>query len=292
MNVLGILNATSFVEERSWAFLDNALFWVVSAAVALVIGRLGGRPFFPLVSLRTRVTVILFLVTELALASLAWGLNAFVAISLWAIVLLVGIQSILANLSRVGIMNAFSSTTSGLTPEGSLKLVETNLDFLGIGGGKLTVSDQFMKALSRCAAAGGRVRFLLSDPDNPSLERLAKQNQRDDASYRSRVRESVREILNKAQIANVQCEVRIYKLETELELPHFRLMFINDALCLFSHLVWNSAEGWDNPQLILRRNTKKKPNSLYLGYKTYFDDLWNSGSVRTVTSALVAKWPS
>ena len=290
MSTLG--GGNLFWENRTLAFADNTLFWLFSLAVLAVFARWGSRPFLPLLSLRTRITLVLLSVTGMALGSIAWGLNPLIALAVWAIILLVGIQAILANLSRVGLMNAFATTRAGLTPEGSLKLVHSELAFLGIGGGKLTVSAEFAKALRRCADAGGQVRFLLSDPENPSLERLAKQNLRDDASYRGRVRESIREIIHKGGLAGVPCEVRIYRLENKLELPHFRLMFIDNSMCLFSHLVWNDAEGWDNPQLVLRKDTKKKPNSLYLGYQTYFEDLWNSTSVEAVTPEMLAAWPS
>src|SRR3546814_4040564 len=53
-------------------------------------------------------------------------------------------------------------------------------------------------------------KFLLSSPQNPALEELARRNKRDDLSYRSRVKESIREIFKRATEAGVDFEVRLY----------------------------------------------------------------------------------
>src|SRR3546814_4197365 len=62
--------------------------------------------------------------------------------------------------------------------------------------------------LARCAASNGHAKFLLSSPQNPALEELARRNKRDDLSYRSRVKESIREIFKRATEAGVDFEVR------------------------------------------------------------------------------------
>src|SRR3546814_13186969 len=59
---------------------------------------------------------------------------------------------------------------------------------------------------SRCAASNGHAKFLLSSPQNPALEELARRNKRDDLSYRSRVKESIREIFKRATEAAVDFE--------------------------------------------------------------------------------------
>src|SRR3546814_1415557 len=89
-------------------------------------------------------------------------------------------------------------------------------------------------------------------------------------SYRSRVKESIREIFKRATEAGVDFEVRLYHLNQEIALPHFRLMFIDDRLCVFSQLLWSAGEGLDNPQLVLRRNEDSAGSSLYKGYRDYF----------------------
>lgn len=281
-----------FWSERFLAFADNTAFYIVSAIVAWALLKWGRKPFFPLLSLRKRVAAVIVLTGLFAGGGIFGGLNPYLVLLTSGLVTLAGVRAALANVSGMGILNAFSSTRTGITPEASLRLVTSDIAFLGVGGGKLTISDEFIAAMKRCASAGGQVRFLLSHPDNPALEKLAKRNQRDDASYRSRVRESIREIRNKALLAGASAEIRTYRLENELALPHFRLMFIDNKYCLYSHLVWGSGEGWDNPQLFLSKETKDKADSLYLGYMAYFEDLWNSTAADAVTAEVVSGWPS
>ena len=59
-------------------------------------------------------------------------------------------------------------------------------------------------------------------------------------------------------------------MKQRTSLPQFRLMFMDDRLCIFSQLVWSAAEGLDNPQMILKRNRDRASSSLYQGYLEYF----------------------
>src|SRR3546814_9749019 len=83
-------------------------------------------------------------------------------------------------LSNVGITNAFATTRQGVSAEDSLRQIKRDLVFLGIGAKKLTDSVEFDAMLARCAASNGHAKFLLSSPQNPALEELARRNKRDD----------------------------------------------------------------------------------------------------------------
>src|SRR3546814_15428507 len=108
-------------------------------------------------------------------------------------------------------------------------------------------------------------------------------------SYRSRVKESIREIFKRATEAGVDFEVRLYHLNQEIALPHFRLMFIDDRLCVFSQLLWSAGEGLDNPQLVLRRNEDSAGSSLYKGYRDYFEALWELDTTAHVTADKIGR---
>ena len=244
-------------------------------------------------SLRTRITTGLVVTTILSMTAMWWfQSNAYYCMAISFISMLAIVQLLLSDLSRVGILNAFSTTTGGIRPEVSLKMVHTEMAFLGIGAKKLIDRPEFDSALQRCKNNGGAVKFLLSDPENPALERLAKGNSQEVSTYRSRVRESIKQIKYKADILGLSCEIKIYNLDNELALPHFRLMFIDRQFCLFSHLVWNPSEGWDNPQMILRKTKKQTQSSLYMGYEIYFNDLWKSDRARVVDDKLLDSWAS
>jgi hypothetical protein len=281
-----------FFRDRGFALLDALVAAAVIAVLALIYQRLSKSTFLVRYSLRTRLTAALGV---LALAALGGHLlrasptviliSTFVGFALL-------VQWILRDLSNVGIMNAFETTEQGVSAEASLKEVQRELTFLGIGASKLTATAEFDKMLARCRAANGKLRFLLSHPENTALEGLATQNRRHSFSYRSRVKESIREIFTRATAAGVDFEVRLYNLNQKIALPHFRLVFIDDRLCIFSQVYWSDKEGLDNPQLILRRDKNKAGSSLYQGYRDYFEDLWDLDSTKKVDQATLSSWPA
>jgi hypothetical protein len=235
-------------------------------------------------SLRTRITSANIVMTVASLALIRIGANAYFTIALLGITVMAVTQYVLKDLSHVGIVNSFRSTETGLKPDKSLKLVTKNFDFLGIGANKLSKSDEFRKAIERCRNSGGKIRFLLSTPKNSALASLAQKNDKDSQAYSARVRESIRQILhqNNKHGANT-VEIRLYELSSAFALPHFRLMFIDSKICLFSHLVWNDREGMDNPQLLIRKkHLGAEAESLYSAYQKYFDDLWDSPETKLI----------
>src|SRR3546814_13859432 len=108
--------------------------------------------------------------------------------------------------------------------------------------------------LARCAASNGHAKFLLSSPQNPALEELARRNKRDDLSYRSRVKESIREIFKRATEAGVDFEVLLYHLTQEIALPHFRLQFLTSQLSVFTPFLLIAGQGREHPERVPRRN--------------------------------------
>lgn len=275
---------SSFAMDTVQAVFNN----IVSQLIMLAA--LGAIAHFTIIpgrrSLRTSITIGLLVLTVAALVILVAPVKPYVPILMFAGGSIFITQYTLRNLSRVGIINSFYSTSSGIGPKKSLELVHKRLDFLGIGAKKLSDDGEFAKALERCKKSGGKIRFLLSTPGNPALAKLSERNGRDLQSYSNRVRESIREILHrKTQLGTDVIEIKLYDLASEFALPHFRLMFIDEKLCIFSHLVWNESEGMDNPQLIIRSNRGRNAaeESLYYAYHKYFEDLWQSEESLPIT---------
>jgi hypothetical protein len=94
------------------------------------------------------------------------------------------------------------------------------------------IAPPFRAAIGRCQRADRPVRFLLCRPDHEMLQQMAQSADQDKTSYQKRVGNSLRSIaaLHNDRAWNIQ--VRFYQ-----ELPTFRLMFIDDVLCLASHYV-------------------------------------------------------
>lgn len=230
-------------------------------------------------SLRSRLAIGILGLGIITVAAQMFGLKPFAAQITFTAGSLALELYVLKDLSRVGIINSFRSTSSGVTPEKSLRLVKNSVDFLGIGAKKLTDSPEFSKMVERCRESGGKVRLLLSSPKNAALAKLAARNGRDPQSYSSRVKESIGQALHiREKLGPDVVVIKLYELGSEFALPHFRLMFIDKRICVFSHLVWNEKEGLDNPQLIIRSNRGKgdEEESLYAAYNKYFEDLWDA----------------
>lgn len=282
----------AFLRDRGFALFDALVAAAVLAVLFYVYRKISKATFLVRYSLRKRLFVAVAILATLVGIGIALHADPFVLLGFSFIGFGLLVTWVLKDISKVGITNAFETTAQGVSALASLKEVKRELVFLGIGARKLTETSEFDAMLSRCKAAGGTLKFLLSSPENTALENIAKLNGRNDLSYRSRVKESIREIFTRAEVSGVDFEVRLYDLKQKISLPHFRLMFIDDKLCVFSQLVWNTAEGLDNPQLILKRNASSAGSSLYQGYREYYDDLWNLDTTVQVTASMLASWPA
>jgi len=151
--------------------------------------------------------------------------------------------------------------------ERALKACNNQLEFLGIGAWKLTKEKEFEQTIRRCNRRNVPIRFLLTKPENPLLVQAAKQYGINSKEYQSRVRESLRKIAD-FKNKNINIQVRFYPSQNKRDTPIFRLMFINDSLCLVSYHVFGEGDGSQQPQLHLKKSTKN-------GIKSHFFMLLN-----------------
>lgn len=266
-----------FLSGRGFSIVDNTIFVIIQALATRFAPKLieaSGR-----FSLRTRLSVGILTAALVSGIAIYWGIIPLFVILVFGLSILGLIHFVLADLSYLGIVNAFSSTKTGISAETSLRMVHSNFDFLGVGAKKLADSKEFKIAMQKAKSSNMKIRLLLSSPDNPALHQLAVRNGKDELAYTTRVRDSIRHLLhiNGATDGGV-LEIRLYDLTSEFAMPHFRLMFIDTRVCLFSHVVWNDSEGEDNPQLLIRNKPIKnmREASLYNAYHNYFKDLWDS----------------
>lgn len=269
---------SEFWSARVWGQIDGLIYTLIMWAAAAALGWLSRATIIARLKLGTRITLGLLLLTVVASGALWVGVTAQWTIITFAISSIVLVWFALRGVSGLGIINAFRTTTEGISAEKSLKLVKSRIMFLGIGAHKLTRSSELKKAFERCKRSSGSVRFLLSDPDNEGLKRLSGQNQKSGEAYSLRVRESITEIIHQAELTGVQCEIRLYQIDNEKALSRFRMMFIDDRLCIFSHVVWNDKEGLDNSQLILLKSAENVESGLYSAYLAFYEDLWSAST--------------
>jgi hypothetical protein len=172
---------------------------------------------------------------------------------------------------RIGLVGADAEISSGIDYAHALNMVSSSLDFLGIGASKLTqVQKAFEDAVNRCDRPGRPIRFLLSNPKNVDLERIAQKAGVDHEAYKLKVAESLRVIANLRNSRAKNIELRFYE-----EIPAFRLMFIDDEICLASHYILGKGDGSQLPQLhIIRQRASQDINSLFFGFHQYFENIW------------------
>jgi hypothetical protein len=283
-------SSVQFLQDRGLSIIDDALGIVIFATIGVAYRWFSKKTFLVRYSLQTKLTVALIVIAVACFTALALKLSPVLILATGFVGFAFVIFWTLSDVAKVGITNAYLTTRQGISAEASLKQVRKDLSFLGIGAKKLTDSPEFEKMLQRCKESGGTVRFLLSHPDNKALEEVAKRNDRDDLSYRSRVKESIREIFSKTSRSGINFEVRTYDLHQKIALPHFRLMFIDDKLCIFSQVFWSKGEGLDNPQLILTKSKGAIEGSLFWGYRQYFTDLWDHADTKLVDQAVLDSW--
>ena len=280
---------TEFLQARAWGLVDGLIYTFVYLVLSAVAGWLSRATIVSRYALRTRIGVGIIFVTGLAFAAVVFGVPAKWVILTSGLATIVFITVALRGLTNLGISNAFVRTSEGISPERSLQIVKKELVFLGIGASKLTGSKEYPRALERCKKEGRTARFLLSDPNNPELTRLAGQNNKNDTAYRSRVEQSIREIFHHGNSVGVNFEVRLYEMDNEKSLSKFRMMFIDDQICLLSHVVWNENEGSDNSQIIISQPRSVREQGLFHAYKDFFEDLWISNSSRKITSEMIER---
>jgi len=200
------------------------------------------------------------------------GFVVFLAVS--STFLAIAVSRDLYRFWSVGLLGADPHTRSGLDYTAALTLCRTSLAFLGVGASKLTALPQpFEDALRRCSHGHRPIRFLLCDPNNPSLSRFEKQAGAPQGDYRRRIEDSLHVLADLKNRLAMNIEVKLYDDQT---MPLFRLMFIDDMVCLASHYRFGAGDGSDLPQLHVRRASTGSPeaSSFYYVFEEYFDRLW------------------
>jgi hypothetical protein len=174
---------------------------------------------------------------------------------------------------RIGLVGADDQIRSGINFRRALGIVSNSMDFLGIGAAKLTdEKPEFDAAVGRCQRPERPVRFLLCRPDDEKLIEMAQSAERDRGSYQTKVLDSLRAIADLRNNRAWNVQVRFYR-----EFPTFRLMFIDDAICLASHYVLGKGSGAELPQLhVVKPKGSRDVDSLYYGFNSYFNRFWEN----------------
>lgn len=186
-------------------------------------------------------------------------------------VLLVLLVRDLSGFWAVGIRGADHSIREGIDYGKALKMCRNRLRFLGIGAAKLTSEVEFERALLRCVDTEP-IQLLLCRPTETSLKAAAKKLAKPEDEYQRNVVDSLRRIAELKRKRALNIEVRFHSLNP----PIFRLMFIDDSLCLVSYYAMGKGDGSELPQLniVSAPEVESKTGSFYYPLLRYFEDLW------------------
>lgn len=170
-----------------------------------------------------------------------------------------------------GILKVDFGAKTGITFKQSLKYCRHSFRFLGVGASKLTEDEEeFSSMVRRCIQHGQPPQLMLCDPSSPVIEKLEGIAQATRSKFASKVRKSYTAIHNIEQEISHRLDVRQYHARDYGELPFFRLLFIDNDLCLASGgLYGNLDHGVTIPQILI---TKRKNPGLYTALERYYND--------------------
>jgi hypothetical protein len=198
-----------------------------------------------------------------------WGWLLVVTAAAWALYAMV---LELSRLWRVGVVGADVTIRDGLGYSASLRLVHSELSFLGTGAHKLTGLPEFGDALRRCRS-DVPIRLLLRRPDDPALVAAARRADRQEAAYKNNVIESLRRIKAlQESIGNV--EVRFYDGDLV-----FRVMLVDRTMALVSYNDYGRGDGSELPQLhLLGHLDARAGQSFFSAFEYYFNERWQDAT--------------
>jgi hypothetical protein len=172
----------------------------------------------------------------------------------------------------VGIRGVDKHISKGISYKESLDLVQNSLKFLGIGASKLSRTFEFEAALVRCKREEP-IKLLLCNPEDERLLSAAKRFNKPEHEYKDNTIASLRKIVEIKNKRALNIEVRFYSKDCN---PVFRLMFIDNSICLYSYNVWGEGDGSQCPQLhvVNPPSPTRTVTSFYYPLEVYFDSLW------------------
>lgn len=183
----------------------------------------------------------------------------------------------LHRLNLIGIVDADVTVAAGVDYRESLKLCQNQFDFLGVGASKLTSLPEFAQLVKRCNRTFRPIRLLLCDPHDLMIQIGAYREDVAVERKQQAIKQSLQYIADLKRKGNHNIEVRFYSADEELNHPKFRLVFIDNSICLVSYRVWGFGDGSGLPQLRLKvHRDGRESTGFYYPFREYFEALWKA----------------
>lgn len=276
---------SDWLSTNGWGTVDGVLATALCAFGAWIFHkahRMVPRWFRVPVTYKAYGAIVIIFVAMYILPGQVDNRIHLITVCVGALILGFFMRGILGGYHSLGISTAYRSTEEGLGFEQSLTMATSSIDFLGIGAAKLTERTvAFDAAMKRCASGGKTVRLLLSDPSNPLLQTLAARNDISTDRYARNVRDSLRRIARLVSDNKLDIQVRFYPSQGNKDFKTFRLMFVDNKVCIWSWAIWDTTLGRNNPQVILLNKADGSSDCLaYRAFHDHFNRLWEDGAVR------------
>jgi hypothetical protein len=209
-----------------------------------------------------------------------WHTRWIYFISITSIYSIFAIWKSIYDLANAGIAGVDPQLNKGTDYKKSLELCQNGLFFLGVGASKLSKHQEELEAAIRRSSTGNQpVRFLLCDPTSIQLSAFASRRGVSPDTYQNSVKESIEKLKQLRDEAHLNIEIRIYTAGNEVQMPLFRLFFMNDDTCLMCHTVFGEGIESELPQYwVKKRRGEKHKHSLYYAMNMYFDQLWSTST--------------
>ncbi len=193
------------------------------------------------------------------------------------------LQNTINKYKDFGIHDFDFSIKEGFDYKKSLKEVQSDLKFIGVGAGKLTRNvEEFTSMVHRVDNSGNEMQLVLCNPESKSLELLNLRAGLQNDTYKSKVVTSLR-LIASLKKKGLKIRVRLYNFNTIEEMPVFRVMLINSEYCLLAYSHFNDPrhEGEELPQLHLKKpeNVDQNNLSIFKGFQKYFEQTWNDANL-------------
>ncbi|NJL71846.1 MAG: hypothetical protein HC888_09640 [Candidatus Competibacteraceae bacterium] len=196
-------------------------------------------------------------------------------------------------LVQVGIVGVDRQVQVGLGYASSLKLCNNSIWFMGTGASKLTELPEFGDAVKRCNRPSSSIplRFLLAHPGNEYITAAARRaGERDQRVYSDKIIRSLDIIRELRNNLDLNLEVRFFIPDRKDDFPWFRMMFLDDRLCLVSYNVYGKGNGRQLPQLHIRRlEDGDETRGFYYVFHQYFEREWAKALPWDFTSSYPTK---
>ena len=225
-----------------------------------------------------------------AFFTLTWGLVLVTFIFILCVIVTVYLGYTYIKVRKLGIVRILGCSDKGEGRTRSyMKRANREICFVGIAASKwINEKDIFEKTIRRiCALKGGKIRFLLLNPDSEAAKKLSMANGEsgNELVVRRKIIASLESI--DGLMEKLEKETGVLSFSTSLEIrlynqmPVFRLTLIDNSIAYFCFYRFR-CDGSKLKQLVIKPSKyeggvfRDNDNNIFNSMSDYFENIWDS----------------